>query len=511
MFGRPRSQGCILCRKRKVKCDEGKPACGNCAVYGRECPGYQKSLPLVFRNENKKVEKLVKNTQKGVRKDRLERIDHTELNLSSVVAQVTKPITVPPFLLDSSWEHHGHCYFLDQFTLPTEPDGSPGPLDSIPMLYTLCQGNQVGAPLASLRAAMDAAAFTSMANHANVSSLAVRAQRKYGQALQHLSIALSSVQDALRDETLGAIVLIMLFEDINSERQSLMSTHVSGIQYLLKLRGVKQLGDPATRSLFHFAFTQMLIQFVGLKDPGQIDLDWLMEVLTIPHPIYQMMAGNIKITKFCATVAELLSRECAHLPDAFTLTSWLERGEHLDLEFSMWHKGLPEVWMPRRFQTPGGDTFMLYPDLTSAGVWNYYRGTRIILQQTLLDIYRHLNNFQMASWAQDGTFALRPPEEIIIDMATEICETIPFALGKVDTFGCPIFRSGTKAVQGFALLWPIFSVTQCGYATEAQEAQARSALQHIGSTHGIRLGMDLSHAVFPMSRSQSEISNISEI
>lgn len=200
----------------------------------------------------------MKNTQKGVRKDRLERIDQTEPNISSVVAQVTKAITVPPFLLDSSWEHHSHCYFLDQFTLPTEPDGSPGPLDSIPMLYTLCQGNQAGAPLASLRAAMDAAASASMANHANVSSLAVRAQRKYGQALQHLSIALSSVQDALRDETLGAIVLIMLFEDINSERQSLMSTHVSGIQYLLKLRGVKQLGDPATRSLFHFAFTQMV-------------------------------------------------------------------------------------------------------------------------------------------------------------------------------------------------------------------------------------------------------------
>lgn len=52
--------------------------------------------------------------------------------------------------------------------------------------------------------------------------------------------------------------MLMLFEDINSERQSLMSTHVTGIQYLLKLRGLKQLSETATRSLFHFAFTQMV-------------------------------------------------------------------------------------------------------------------------------------------------------------------------------------------------------------------------------------------------------------
>ena len=249
---------------------------------------------------------------------------------------------------------------------------------------------------------------------------------------------------------------------------------------------------------------------MGLKDPVQIDLDWLLEVLSIPHPIYQMMAGNIKITKFCATVASLLSSAEAQALDASTLTSLLERGEHLDLEFSMWHSGLPEVWMPRKFQTSGGDKFILYPDLTSAGVWNYYRGTRIILQQTLLDIYRCLDHISVP-WASNGAFTLHPPEEIIIDMVTEICDTIPFALGKVDTTGRPIFRSETKAVQGFALLWPVFSVTQCGYATEAQDAQARSALQVIGSTHGIRLGMDLSREIFPVNRAVSAHSQISEI
>lgn len=116
--------------------------------------------------------------------------------------------------------------------------------------------------------------------------------------------------------------------------------------------------------------------------------------------------------------------------------------------------------MPRKLRKYGGGTVVLYPDLTSAGVWNYYRGTRMILQQTLLEIYKCLDGSFTAPWGQEGTFSLRGPEGIIVDMVTEICDTIPFALGEVDMFGRPIFRSGTKAIQGFALLWPLFSVTQ---------------------------------------------------
>lgn len=124
-------------------------------------------------------------------------------------------------------------------------------------MYKLCQGEKVDeVSVATLRAALDAVAFASMPNRENVSSLAVQAWRSHGQALKHFSLALRSMEDAIRGETLGEIVMFMLFEDIKNERQSLMSTHVTGIQHLLKLRGSKQLSDPATRSLFHFAFTQ---------------------------------------------------------------------------------------------------------------------------------------------------------------------------------------------------------------------------------------------------------------
>lgn len=47
MVGVPKSTGCQLCRKRRVKCDEVKPGCGNCARYGTDCPGYERALKFV--------------------------------------------------------------------------------------------------------------------------------------------------------------------------------------------------------------------------------------------------------------------------------------------------------------------------------------------------------------------------------------------------------------------------------------------------------------------------------
>src|SRR5271170_2072046 len=50
--GRP-SRGCHSCRKRRVKCDEGRPACQNCQRLTIRCPGYREDAELTFRNATK--------------------------------------------------------------------------------------------------------------------------------------------------------------------------------------------------------------------------------------------------------------------------------------------------------------------------------------------------------------------------------------------------------------------------------------------------------------------------
>lgn len=66
-------------------------------------------------------------------------------------------------------------------------------------------------------------------------------------------------------------------------------------------------------------------------------------------------------------------------PDLYPLACLLDQGELLDLEFNQWHRGLPDEWLPRKFRSSMGNALVLYLDVTSAGGWNYYPGTRIIL------------------------------------------------------------------------------------------------------------------------------------
>ncbi|OGE48831.1 hypothetical protein PENARI_c025G12080 [Penicillium arizonense] len=44
MVGVPHSNGCALCRERRIKCDEAVPGCNNCHRYRRSCPGYRRAL-----------------------------------------------------------------------------------------------------------------------------------------------------------------------------------------------------------------------------------------------------------------------------------------------------------------------------------------------------------------------------------------------------------------------------------------------------------------------------------
>jgi hypothetical protein len=47
MVGVPWSLGCQLCVKRRVKCDQTRPACSRCTKYGATCPGYERPLKFV--------------------------------------------------------------------------------------------------------------------------------------------------------------------------------------------------------------------------------------------------------------------------------------------------------------------------------------------------------------------------------------------------------------------------------------------------------------------------------
>lgn len=131
-------------------------------------------------------------------------------------------------------------------------------LQYLPSLYAQCRDDASSC----LRWAVDATALITLGNEAKVPSLAIKARKSYGMALQGLRQALQSRSQAIQDETFAAVVLLSLFEDITGERNGLSSSHTAGFELLMKLRGESQLGHQLGRDLFSFAYAHTVRNYL---------------------------------------------------------------------------------------------------------------------------------------------------------------------------------------------------------------------------------------------------------
>ena len=49
-----RSKGCVTCKAKRVKCDEGRPTCNRCHKAGITCKGY----PLIIIDEKPRIDRV---------------------------------------------------------------------------------------------------------------------------------------------------------------------------------------------------------------------------------------------------------------------------------------------------------------------------------------------------------------------------------------------------------------------------------------------------------------------
>ncbi|KAL6232253.1 hypothetical protein BDW75DRAFT_23360 [Aspergillus navahoensis] len=412
-----RSRGCHLCRKRKIKCDEALPECGNCRVYGQPCPGYR--LESIFRNETSKVEQLVKksagclvsSSSGSQRARRLRRDARTSPSLTNYQ------------VLDSTWEERALCYFFDQYTSGDDPDEAMSYLSSLPSLYTACRENGIenATPASTcLRLAVDATALMTLSNHVNAPPLVLRAREYYGRALRVLQQALTTKTQAVKDETFATMVLLALFEDITGERNGLASSHAAGFEFLMELRGEGQLGHARGRDLFHFAYTHTHVEMLALRGRPHYNTDWIVERLTGADPIARLILIASKLSQLFlatsslqaaasasaststseATTTSFNTNTSTNADSVSQLTLLLLTGRQIDLELTSWSQELPERWLPivinpdksskSNINTADYEPLITYHHLSIASVWTYYRAVHIVCHLIILELRRAL-------------------------------------------------------------------------------------------------------------------------
>ncbi|PWY71641.1 Zn(II)2Cys6 transcription factor [Aspergillus heteromorphus CBS 117.55] len=496
VYGGKPSTGCHLCRRRKIKCDEGHPGCRNCSVYGQPCPGYRSDV--MFRNETRKVQELM---TKGTTSGRLDGSGSSGSG-SGGGSQLHyySPSSLSVYRIpDTSWEEKAICYFFDQYTIVDNIPGSAGHLGFVPSLYAVCRDQNLATPASSsLRLAVDATSLIAMSNLVGASgSIVAQARNRFGLALGRLQEALNSPVEAVKDETFATLVILSLFEDISGDRNGLVSSHTTGFEALIRLRGENQLVHAQGLDMFKFAYVHVQVESLVLKEKPRYNSQWLVQLLDSSDPLQRLMI-------IAARISPLLS-EVYSAPDGLDaagvtkLASWIDSCRQLDAELIEWSHSMPEEWLPLATRSYTGEDVLTYREMIIGSIWAHYRCGRITIHLRIVDLFRALVSVTNSPGIQrEAAQQVDESHRICKDLITESCQSIPFSFGQIDRFGNRLAPSteGRYPIRAFfahSMMWPLWFILSCGLTSPAQDQIIRSLLTRMGSELGIKMAFFLAN------------------
>ena len=208
MVGVPRSGACQLCRKRRVKCDEQRPACGNCQKYGAECPGYDRGRKFIDGKHQIR--------QKGKRSDR----SSTETSESSsstsnsnasrtvVVSRKSQSLVTPLARALLPLRSQIMEIMIDNFRPVDTPHDIIG-------LFSWISHDHLGKK-AILDGSICSLALHLTGKEKNDPQLVAQSRTLYGHCLQELQMTLEHPTEWKSSETLCSTILLCYYEVVLS-------------------------------------------------------------------------------------------------------------------------------------------------------------------------------------------------------------------------------------------------------------------------------------------------------
>ncbi|RFU24968.1 hypothetical protein B7463_g11370, partial [Scytalidium lignicola] len=324
-----------------------------------------------------------------------------------------------------------------------------------------------------LKEAVEAVAFVNQSNQMNIAWLAVDGRRAYCNSIGLVQEALKDDVEARTDDCMATLILYGL---LTSEAILLIYNHSINRATLRCLVTNKPPAKEAERWLHD----------IGLDDIAN-----------------QLAKCNLKTVRLCADAQNLFNSKTQDEYWILGLLNVLKNAILVDIVCQDWSNSVSGIWRYRTMRTSSNpdlcaqcngtameqrtDPTFVYHDIMAAGIWNNYRSARIHLHEVLLHCSALLElHPSAAALALDHGYTQSESHTIISKMISEICSSVSFCLGKIDSEGKPTTKENRKAVCGYLLIWPLFMAKNSCTTGSERFTWITDILREIATEGGLR-------------------------
>ena len=378
--GKP-SKGCQECRKRKIRCDQRTPGCLNCEKVGRPCPGYRDQTDLMFFDETAGVAEKARKSSLPGRTSRstpdLEKQTSNELRQSASVGDT-------PRSLSPDLEIQATTFFFDNFAVDGE--------QSMQSRFFADTSSSTTPGPRALMHSIRALGLAGLSRVSEAPQLMRTAEAQYLESIRSMNIALGIAEEARKDSTLLAVLILTIFETVavsESHTLTAWSNHVQGAAALLDARGPEQFNEVHGFRLFVQAAIPICTNCIqqGIRLPEPVTR-LLAEAKKRRGPFDPVMTHFEHKIAFADFYGQVKSRQLTDLETVLTGATDLDGTADANLQ------GLQDTSPHLSYRTisiEASPRFPLgyyhhYTYFFAAEVWNGNRAMRILLNQMIRSV-----------------------------------------------------------------------------------------------------------------------------
>ncbi|KAF2166693.1 hypothetical protein M409DRAFT_54489 [Zasmidium cellare ATCC 36951] len=426
-----RSGRCLTCKRRRVKCDEARPACSPCRRLGLNCGGYNKNY--AFKDENFRF------TAQGLRKSVNEQnalVQHsTGVGEPSRSLLTGADVAIPFFLLN--YASMGRSLAVGRGFYET----------LIPVYTSQCHNSPLSLAISAV-----AAGIYSFWRHEDAAQEESHTA-PYCQAVVSLRSALDHPDERAKPATALAVLVLHLYESLHAvyNARPARPVHHQGALSLLPVAALDGLdgviGTHVKAFVLHTEISSAVRQKRSMHPNAY-------SYATSPHSS-SLVPGSFSSTldSIGALVAELQAdyvHQLPHLHSSGTLLeqqcrAWIAQAEQINDLLQAWARDVPDDWRPVRLTSVQDFSLSIaayqsaceiYPSCLIATFWNLWRFHRLLLLQMTASATQHIPVLRDEPSVEECESA-----GSIQELVDGICYSVPFCLGN---------RAGQSCLSDFA-------------------------------------------------------------